>query len=177
MNALLQKMSDKALQLSIALSVQLDLTYGCNARCVPCYLDHDDHGERTAAEIKHRPDEVAEAGVFILTRSRVEIFLGKDVFDLLEPARRLMSWPRLYGRQQARSLNPGLREIVRQNRSSLGQYAGQAKRRGQRRSNLSGSEESRADSRALRLLWKCIGEPFCVSWSHLHRCNRTHARN
>ena len=90
MSVLLQEMSEKALKLNIPLSVQLDLTYRCNERCVHCYLDHDDHGEMTTAEIKHLLDEMAEAGVFILTLSGGEIFLRKDFFDLLEHARRLM---------------------------------------------------------------------------------------
>lgn len=90
MSALLQEMSDKALKLNIPLSVQLDLTYRCNERCVHCYLDHDDHGEMTTSEIKHLLDEMADAGVFILTLSGGEIFLRKDFFELLEHARRLM---------------------------------------------------------------------------------------
>ena len=90
MSNLLLEMSVKAQQLNIPLSVQLDLTYRCNERCVHCYLDHDDHGEMTTAEIKHLLDEMAEAGVFILTLSGGEIFLRKDFFDLLEHARRLM---------------------------------------------------------------------------------------
>jgi AdoMet-dependent heme synthase len=90
MSDLLLEMSVKAQQLNIPLSVQLDLTYRCNERCVHCYLDHDDHGEMTTAEIKHLLDEMAEAGVFILTLSGGEIFLRKDFFDLLEHARRLM---------------------------------------------------------------------------------------
>jgi len=90
MSSLLAEMADKALKLNIPLSVQLDLTYRCNERCVHCYLDHDDHGEMTTAEIKHLMDEMADAGVFILTLSGGEIFLRKDFFDLLEHARRLM---------------------------------------------------------------------------------------
>jgi radical SAM protein with 4Fe4S-binding SPASM domain len=62
----------------------------CNERCVHCYLDHDDHGEMTTAEIKHLLDEMADAGVFILTLSGGEIFLRKDFFEILEHARRLM---------------------------------------------------------------------------------------
>ena len=53
MSGLLEEMSAKALRLNIPLNVQLDLTYRCNERCVHCYLDHDDHGEMTTAEIKH----------------------------------------------------------------------------------------------------------------------------
>ena len=90
MSGLLAEMTAKAQALNVPLSVQLDLTYRCNERCVHCYLDHDDHGEMTTAEIKHLLDEMAEAGVFILTLSGGEIFLRRDFFEILEHARRLM---------------------------------------------------------------------------------------
>jgi AdoMet-dependent heme synthase len=89
MSELFQEASDRALQLGVPLSVQLDLTYRCNEKCVHCYLDHEDHGEMTTAEIKHLLDEMAEAGVFILTLSGGEIFLRKDFFEILEHARAL----------------------------------------------------------------------------------------
>ena len=88
MSGLLQEMTEKALARNIPISVQIDLTYRCNERCVHCYLDHDDHGEMTTAEIKHLFEEMADAGVFILTLSGGEIFLRKDFFELLEYARR-----------------------------------------------------------------------------------------
>lgn len=87
MIGLLEEMTAKALARNIPLSVQLDLTYRCNERCVHCYLDHEDHGELTTAEIKHLLDEMAEAGVFILTLSGGEIMLRKDFFEILEYAR------------------------------------------------------------------------------------------
>ena len=90
MSGLLEEVTAKALRLNVPFSVQVDLTYRCNERCVHCYLDHDDHGEMTTAEIKHLFDEMAEAGVFVLTLSGGEIFLRKDFFELLEHARRLM---------------------------------------------------------------------------------------
>ncbi len=90
MSGLLEEMSAKALKLNVPLNVQLDITYRCNERCVHCYLDHDDHGEMTTAEIKHLLDEMADAGVFILTLSGGEILLRKDFFEILEHARRLM---------------------------------------------------------------------------------------
>jgi len=90
MSGLLEEMTRKALKANVPLSVQLDLTYRCNERCVHCYLDHDDHGEMTTAEIKHLLNEMAEAGVFILTLSGGEIFLRKDFFELLEYARRTL---------------------------------------------------------------------------------------
>jgi radical SAM protein with 4Fe4S-binding SPASM domain len=67
--------------------VQLDITYRCNERCVHCYLDHDDHGEMTTAEIKDLLDQMAEAGVFYLTISGGEILMRKDFFEILEHAR------------------------------------------------------------------------------------------
>ena len=87
MSGLLQELTEKALAKNVPLSVQLDLTYRCNERCVHCYLDHDDHGEMTTAEIKHLLDEMAEAGVFVLSLSGGEIFLRKDLFEILEYAR------------------------------------------------------------------------------------------
>src|SRR3989454_4586002 len=89
MATLMQEMTATALRLGVPLSVQLDITYRCNERCVHCYLDHDDHGEMTTAEIKHLLDQLAEAGVFILTLSGGEIFMRKDFFEILEYARKL----------------------------------------------------------------------------------------
>jgi AdoMet-dependent heme synthase len=90
MSTLAQELSAKALQLQVPLSVQLDLTYRCNERCVHCYVDHDDHGEMTATEIKKLLDELAAAGVFFLTMSGGEILLRKDFFEILEYARALL---------------------------------------------------------------------------------------
>lgn len=95
MSTLMQEMSAKALQLQIPLSVQLDLTYRCNERCVHCYLDHEDHGEMTTVEIKKLLDELAGAGVFFLTMSGGEILLRKDSFEILEYARALLFCVRL----------------------------------------------------------------------------------
>lgn len=89
MSVLMDEIGAKAQALGVPLSVQLDLTYRCNERCVHCYLDHHDHGEMTTAEIKHLLDEMADAGVFILTLSGGEIMLRKDFFEILEYARQL----------------------------------------------------------------------------------------
>jgi radical SAM protein with 4Fe4S-binding SPASM domain len=85
----MRQMGERAQRLGVPFSVQLDLTYRCNEQCVHCYLDHEDHGEMTTAEIKHLLREMAEAGVFILTLSGGEIFLRKDFFEILECARAL----------------------------------------------------------------------------------------
>jgi len=85
--SLVLEMAAKALKMNIPLSVQLDLTYRCNERCVHCYLDHDDHGEMTTAEIKNLLDQMADAGVFYLTISGGEILMRRDFFEILEHAR------------------------------------------------------------------------------------------
>jgi AdoMet-dependent heme synthase len=90
MSSLAVEMVAKALKLNIPLSVQLDLTYRCNERCIHCYLDHDDHGEMTTAEIKNLLDQMAAAGVFYLTISGGEIMMRRDFFEILEYARALM---------------------------------------------------------------------------------------
>ena len=87
MSSLVLEMAAKALKLNIPLSVQLDLTYRCNERCIHCYLDHDDHGEMNTAEIKDLLDQMADAGVFYLTISGGEIFMRRDFFEILEHAR------------------------------------------------------------------------------------------
>jgi radical SAM protein with 4Fe4S-binding SPASM domain len=88
--SLMSEVGQKAFDLGIPIAVHLDVTYRCNERCVHCYLDHDDHGEMTTAEIKDVLDQLAEAGVFFLTFSGGEVFLRRDFFELLEYSRRLM---------------------------------------------------------------------------------------
>jgi AdoMet-dependent heme synthase len=88
--SLLAEMNQKALGLGIPISVHLDITYRCNERCVHCYLDHDDHGEMTTAEIMDVLAQLADAGVFILTLSGGEIFMRRDFFEIVARARQLM---------------------------------------------------------------------------------------
>src|ERR1700736_383467 len=87
MRWLVAELAAKGLKLNIPLSAHLDLTYRCNERCVHCYLDHDDHGEMTTAEIKELLDQMADAGVFYLTVSGGEIMMRRDFFEILEHAR------------------------------------------------------------------------------------------
>jgi radical SAM protein with 4Fe4S-binding SPASM domain len=88
--SLMQEFGQRALDRGVPLSVQLDVTYRCNERCIHCYLDHDDHGEMTTAEIRDVLDQLAEAGVFFLTLSGGEVFMRMDFFDIIEYARSLM---------------------------------------------------------------------------------------
>jgi AdoMet-dependent heme synthase len=87
---LLVEMNRKALELGVPISVHLDITYRCNERCVHCYLDHDDHGEMTTAEIKGILTQFADAGVFFLTISGGEVLMRRDFFEIVEHARSLL---------------------------------------------------------------------------------------
>jgi AdoMet-dependent heme synthase len=88
--SLLTEVGQKASSLGVPIAVHMDVTYRCNERCIHCYLDHDDHGELTTAEIKDVLDQMAEAGVFFLTFSGGEVFMRRDFFEIVEYARRLM---------------------------------------------------------------------------------------
>jgi MoaA/NifB/PqqE/SkfB family radical SAM enzyme len=72
--SLMQAMSARALELGLPIKAQLDLTYRCNERCVHCYLDHEDHGEMSTAEIRGVLGQLADAGTFFLTNSGGESF-------------------------------------------------------------------------------------------------------
>jgi radical SAM protein with 4Fe4S-binding SPASM domain len=89
MSVLMQQVWDRALEHRVPLSVQFDLTYRCNERCVHCYLDHDDHGELTTAEVKHVLDQLAAEGTLFLIFSGGELLLRKDFFELVAYAREL----------------------------------------------------------------------------------------
>jgi len=71
------------------LSVHFDLTYRCNERCVHCYLDHQDYGELTTRECANALEQIAQAGALFLTFSGGEIFLRRDLEEILCTARRL----------------------------------------------------------------------------------------
>ena len=88
--SLMQEMNERAAELGVPMGVHLDVTYRCNERCVHCYLDHDDHGEMTTAEIKDVLEQLAEAGTFFLTLSGGEVLMRRDFFEILEHARRLL---------------------------------------------------------------------------------------
>jgi AdoMet-dependent heme synthase len=109
MIGVLEEITAKALRLNVPLAVQLDITYRCNERCVHCYLDHHDHGEMTTSEILRLIEEMADAGVLTLTLSGGEIFLRKDLFEIVEHARRLTFCVKL----KTNALLIGAREAAR----------------------------------------------------------------
>jgi len=90
MSSLMAELEARALKLGVPLSVQLDVTYRCNERCVHCYLEHhDDRGEMTTAEIRDLLNQLAQAGVFFLAVSGGEPLLRPDCLELIAAARAL----------------------------------------------------------------------------------------
>lgn len=77
----------RTVESAIPISVHFDLTYRCNERCIHCYLDHDDHGEMSTGEVLEVLDQLAGAGTLFLTFSGGEIFLRKDLMEILERSR------------------------------------------------------------------------------------------
>ncbi len=118
MSGVMQSVMDRAAANGIPIAVQFDLTYRCNERCVHCYLDHDDHGEMTTAEVKHVLDQLAAAGTLFLTLSGGELLLRKDFFELLTYACakrfdvKIKTNALLIGEQEARRIRElGIRQV------------------------------------------------------------------
>jgi radical SAM protein with 4Fe4S-binding SPASM domain len=82
-------LAHKSAGLGVPLFVQVDLTMRCNERCIHCYRVVEERPELTTDELKALLGDVAGAGTLYLTFSGGEIFLRKDLFELIEHARRL----------------------------------------------------------------------------------------
>lgn len=78
----------KTVARGVPLSVHIDLTMRCNERCIHCYRVVEGRPELTTEELKALLDDVARAGTLYLTFSGGEIFLRKDLLELIEYARR-----------------------------------------------------------------------------------------
>jgi len=64
-----------------------DLLYPCDLDCEHCYLDDKARPQRSTAFWKRVFDQLADMGVMLLTLSGGEIFLRKDLFELIAHAR------------------------------------------------------------------------------------------
>ena len=69
MSEMMAGLTARATALGVPLTAHVDLTYRCNERCEHCYLDHEDHGELTFAEVSALLTQLAEAGTLFLTLS------------------------------------------------------------------------------------------------------------
>ena len=73
----------------IPLEATIELTYGCNMRCVHCYNPtHEARGELATEEIQAIIDQLAEQGTFQLVFTGGEIFTRRDAFEIFTYAKR-----------------------------------------------------------------------------------------
>jgi radical SAM protein with 4Fe4S-binding SPASM domain len=87
-----QTINARASKKNIPLSVLLELTWRCSQRCYFCYQKHHSKkasGELTAQEWCRVLDQLSRAGTLYLTVSGGEPFMRRDIFGILEHARRL----------------------------------------------------------------------------------------
>lgn len=88
MTALADRVVDGSMARNVPLSVHVDLTMRCNELCVHCYRTVEDRPELSTAELEDLLDQLARAGTLYLTFSGGEIFLRRDLFTLIEHAKR-----------------------------------------------------------------------------------------
>ena len=75
----------------IPFRASLELTYGCNLRCCHCSIDQgsvERKRELTTEEVYSILDQLADLGCFQLILTDGEIFIRKDVFEILTYARK-----------------------------------------------------------------------------------------
>jgi len=71
------------------MTVHLDILYACDLDCYHCYLDNKKRPQTSTEKLISVMEEAARLGAIRLLISGGEIFLRKDLFTLLEAARRL----------------------------------------------------------------------------------------
>lgn len=71
------------------MNVHLDLLYACDLDCHHCYLDDKRRPQVPLAKLVDVLEQAAAMGVLQLLLSGGEIFLRKDLYEVLEAARRL----------------------------------------------------------------------------------------
>jgi len=90
--SVISKISSVSHRKLIPYSVIFELTHRCNERCVHCYLDHPTPKEKVEQELSTGEvcdilDQLAEAGTLHLSITGGEIFLRKDIWEIIEHAR------------------------------------------------------------------------------------------
>lgn len=87
---------DRARALGIPASVTFQLTDRCNYRCAHCYETHEQRDELTTVEIKGILDDLAAAGVLFITFTGGEVYMRRDLDEILAHARARRFAARLY---------------------------------------------------------------------------------
>jgi len=83
------KMENLALEKRIPFKATMELTYGCNLRCVHCFNPtHKAKGELSTQEVYRIIDQLAQEGCFWITFTGGEIFTRRDTFEILAYAKK-----------------------------------------------------------------------------------------
>jgi MoaA/NifB/PqqE/SkfB family radical SAM enzyme len=85
---LVDRMIDRSMARAVPLSMQIDLTMRCNETCGHCYRVVEERAELTTDEVRALLDDLARAGTLYVTFSGGEVFLRRDLFDVIAHARR-----------------------------------------------------------------------------------------
>ena len=79
---------EKGAQQRVPVEAMIELTYGCNLRCVHCYNPtHTAKGELVNGQIKAIIDQLAEQGCLRLAFTGGELFTRQDVFEIFAYAK------------------------------------------------------------------------------------------
>jgi MoaA/NifB/PqqE/SkfB family radical SAM enzyme len=79
---------EKGAQQRVPVHAMIELTYGCNLRCVHCYNPtHQAKDELATAQIKALIDQLASAGCLELLFTGGEIFMRRDLFEIMAYAK------------------------------------------------------------------------------------------
>ena len=83
------RLENRAFEKRIPLAATMELTYGCNMRCVHCYNPtHKAKGELSTQEFYRIIDELAQEGCFSITFTGGELFTRRDAFEILSYAKK-----------------------------------------------------------------------------------------
>src|SRR5207249_7513716 len=82
------RLFEKGARQRVPVQAMIELTYGCNLRCVHCYNPtHQAKDELATAQITALIDQLAEAGCLHLAFTGGEIFTRKDAFEIFAYAK------------------------------------------------------------------------------------------
>ncbi len=82
------RLLEKGAQQRVPVQAMIELTYGCNLRCVHCYNPtHTAKDELATIQVKALIDQLAEAGCLNLAFTGGEIFTRRDLFEILAYAK------------------------------------------------------------------------------------------
>src|SRR3989442_11138766 len=82
------RLSEKAAGQRMPVQAMIELTYGCNLRCVHCYNPtHQAKDELATAQITALIDQLAEAGGLHLAFTGGELFTRQDAFEIFAYAK------------------------------------------------------------------------------------------